>query len=423
MTLHPLRPGVNPEQNSTCPEALLISALLEAGTFLPAAYHVSDDDIDAWKSLWLFCCEYQVRASKAPPLNLVKTRFAEFDPIPNVDVGWAASKVLEASAARSLKVKSKAMLTALADDDLAGAFAALENLKRPRGHRKDPADIFDHSMMADSFEVSKIPVPYATLTRATKGGIGPGELWYVAARLATGKSWELAGYAACAAKANYSVGYVSLEMPAKAVVRRILMRLVNTKADPELFTMLSSPEQEQRKLAMDIIASNTPGKVQVLDPSHGRINTTTAIAEMCQEYDLVVVDHVGLMMTSDNRRAIDDWRAMAVISNVLRETTLATGTPIIAAAQINREAERSSSNAPPKVSQLSQSDALGQDADVVIPIRRFSERTMVHETGKVREGPNLRWYSRFDPDKNRFEEITKDRAQEIAMLDEDRKSA
>lgn len=418
--LHPLRVGFTAEDSVTSPEALLISALLESGQFTPEQVYVVDEDIEAWKKLWVFCCEYQLKAGCAPPQALVMARFPEFDLTPSISLPWAASKVREAAAARALRSQSREMLAALAADDLDGAFSAIETLKRPRGHRKDPANIFDHSVLEETFEVSKIEVPYRTLMVATHGGIGPAELWYLAARLGQGKSWELGGYAGKAATCGVNVGYVSLEMPCAPVTRRILMRMINTRKERELTAMLCSDDRGKVKEATDIIALRTPGKVDVVDPSHGRVNTTASIMEMATEYDLVVVDHVGLLMTSDGRRAIDDWRAQALISNVLREITLATGTPILAAAQVNREGERTGGHHPPKVSQLSQSDSLGQDADVVVTMNRLSERVMVHSAAKVREGPNLKWYTRFDPAKNLFHEISKDEAVDMAITDEDK---
>lgn len=411
------------EESSTSPEALLISSMLEIGSFDPARYHVADDDIEAWKKLWLFACNYQTISGVAPPMSIIRAKFREFELTSGVSPEWAANKVLEASASRQLRIRSKAMLYALSEDDIDAAFTAIEGVQRPRAHRKAPSSVFDHAMLADKFQVSRIEVPYPTLERATQGGIGPGELWYLAARLGQGKSWELMGYAAKAALCGYKVGIASLEMPASKVIRRALLRMVGNK-DTYLSEMIDSPDQVQRKKAMDIIAGRTTGTIEVLDPSHGRINTTTSINEMCSEgYDLVVIDHAGLLMTSDGRRAIDDWRAMAAISNVLREITLATGTSILAAAQINREGEHGNKDAPPKVSQLSQSDALGQDADVVITMRRQSDRIMVNEAGKVREGPSLRWWTHFDPAKNQWGEVSAAQAEEIKANDQDRLDA
>lgn len=419
--LHPLSGRVD-EQSTTCPEALLISSMLEMGQFAPAQYHVVDDDVEAWKKLWLFCTEYQSEASVAPPLSLIKKKFPDFEITPDVSATWAASKVLEAAASRALRIASRLMLSALHDDDLDGAFNAMSGLKRPRTHRKQPSNVFDHSLMVDAFDVSRIPVPYRTLTRATKGGIGHGELWYLAARLGQGKSWELMGYAACAALAGYKVGVASLEMPAQKVSRRLLLRMVG-KNDTYLTEALRSEDEATRKGAVDILAGKMDGgSVDIVDPSHGRINTTTSIAEMCHDdYDLVIVDHAGLLMTADNRRAIDDWRAMAVISNILREITLETSTSILAAAQVNREGEHGNKDRAPKVSQLSQSDALGQDADVVITMRRQSDRVMIHDAAKVREGPSLTWLTRFDPAKNLWDELSADQAAELRAVDDDRK--
>ena len=418
--LHPLRTGQTDVNPLNSPEALLISAMLELGQFNPASYHVTDEDIDAWKKLWLFGVEYQQRAGEAPPLSLIRKQFPDFDLTTDISPKWAASKVQEAASARLLRHRSKAMLIALADEDIEGAFTALEGLQRPHSHRKQPDNIFDHEVLTDAFSIIKMDVPYPTLMRATRGGIAPGELWYLAARLGQGKTWEILGYAAHAAKCGYKVAVLSLEMPSQQVAKRALLRLAGR--DTPLAALLESDNLAERMVAVDTIQARTLGSIKIIDPSHGVVNTTNCVKELCQEYDLVVVDHAGLLMTSDGRRAIDDWRAMAMISNILREITLATGTPILAAAQINREGEGRNSTAPPKVSNLSQSDALGQDADVVITMKRLSERVMIHSAEKVRNGPNLRWYTRFDPEKNRFEEITQEAALELGAMDDDRQA-
>jgi len=417
--LRPMRlRATDDEQSPSAPEALLISAMLEQGSFDPSAYFIGENDVEAWRKLWDFGVEYQSKAGVAPPLSLVRRQFPEFELTPDIDVSWAASKVREAAAARDLRTRSMRMLAALSEEDLDGAFGAFEGMQRPRGHRKEPTSVFDHGLISDTFDGAKIEVPYPTLARATHGGIGRSQLWYLAARLGQGKTWELLGYAARAAKTGYRVGIASLEMPDAQMAARSLKRLAGR--DAKLVAMLEDEEERVRKEAVDIIAASTPGAIEVADPSHGQINTTTAIAEMCREYDLVMVDHAGLLVGPDGRRAIDDWRSMAVISNVLREITLSTSTPVLAAAQINREGEKSHSQAPPKASNLSQSDALGQDADVVITMKRLSERVMVHSAEKVRNGPTLRWYTRFDPARARFEEISKEAAAELGMLDEDR---
>src|SRR5690242_6808832 len=95
------------DQNPLSPEALLISAFLETGTFDPEPLHVRDEDIEAWAKLWAFGREYQQVAGTAPPMSLVKQRFPDFEATPDVSVEWAAAQVREAGAMRALRHQAK----------------------------------------------------------------------------------------------------------------------------------------------------------------------------------------------------------------------------------------------------------------------------------------------------------------------------
>lgn len=415
----PLRrhsPGGNEELES--PEALLISAYLESGQFTPSKHHISTEDVEAWRKLWDLLVDYHEKTGTTPPAELVHQRFPDFEPTPGVSVTWAADQLRKASAARSLRVQTRAMLAALAEDDLDGAYEAIASVAKPRGFVRDPADVFDHALLADKFAVTKIEVPYPTLMRASHGGIGEGELWYLAARFGQGKSWEMLGYAAKAAMCGCKVAIASLEMPASQVGFRSLVRLAGR--DTKLVKLLHSDLEFERKEAADMIRERTPGSVAIFDPSHGRVNSTGMIEDLANDYDIVFVDHVGLMQNHERKRAVDDWRVMAGISNMLREITLSSHTPIFGIAQINREGGKTGARTPPKASDLAQSDALGQDADAVITMKRISEggRVMINSAEKMREGPMVRWYTLFDPAKGRFEEITLDEANEYDLNDE-----
>jgi hypothetical protein len=415
-----LRPftGSGPDDSDdlTSPEALLISAFLSQGVFNPEKHHVTSDDIDGWGKLWEFCHDYQAKAGTTPPPGLVSSMFPEFTPTADVDVSWAAAKVRNAAALRNLRHRSRQMLMAVNDEDVDGAFSAMEGLQRPRGHRKDPVSVFDHSVLAEDFEVSKIEVPFPTLQRASKGGIAPSEYWVLAARLGTGKTHIGLEFMARAAMAGVHCAIASYEMPSKQVNQRLIRKMAGR--DASLLRMLDSEDEMERKKGMDATRERVPGDVHVYDPSHGQINTTTFVRELSGDYEFVMLDHLGLMQNAEGKRAIDDWRVQAWISNVVRETTLASSTPILALAQVNRTAESSpNSTRAPKASELSQSDAIGQDADAVITMKRLSKRVTRYEAVKLREGPNASWYSRFEPERNRFDEISKESADELRIVD------
>lgn len=404
-------------EDDEAPEALLISAFLEEGEFQLAKHHVDHDDIEAWRKLWDFCWEYQLKAGGTPPLSLVKKRFPDFVLTKDVNTSWAADQVLQASASRKLRHAMAAGAAALRDGDVGEAYEAITGLERPRAFAKEPKSIFDHALLEDQFDLGHIEVPWPTLQHLTKGGVGAAELWYLAARFGNRKTFSLTRMAARAATVGCRVGFASLEMPAGVIAQRVLAELAGR--DEAMLSALRSDDVFERKRVQDRLLERTPGTVSVYDPSDGPVSSTEHIRSMCADFDIVFMDHVGLMRTKDGKRAIEDWRIQATISNILREITLETSTPLVAAAQINREGENVGSARAPKASHLAGSDALGQDADVVLTQKNLSKRVGVMSAEKVRNAPVGNWYVRFEPDKGRHEEINHDQALELMDADGD----
>lgn len=414
-----LRPhkSLEDREDEEAPEALLISAFLEEGEFSLAKHHVDHEDIEAWRKLWDFCVDYQHKAGGAPPLSLVKQRYPDFVLTKDVNTAWAVDQVLMASASRRIRHAMAAGAMALHEGDVGEAYDAISSVERPRAFAKEPKSIFDHALLEDTFDLGHIEVPWPTLQHLTKGGIGVGELWYIAARFKNRKTYSLSRMAARAATVGCRVGFASLEMPAGMIASRVLAELAGR--DEQLLSALRSDDVFERKRAQDKLLERTPGTVSVFDPSDGPVSSTEHIRSMCADFDVVFVDHVGLMRTKDGKRAIEDWRLQATISNVLREITLETTTSVVAAAQINREGENAGSARAPKASHLAGSDALGQDADVVVTQKNLSKRVGVMSADKVRNGPEGNWYVRFEPDKGRHEEIAHDTALELMDQDGD----
>jgi hypothetical protein len=408
------------ENSPESPEAMLISAYLEDGRFTPHKHRIEDDDIVAWRPLWDLCLDYQNKTGVAPPMSLVKMKFPDFRILPDLRPEWAAEQVARASTGRMMRTGVHSVLGSLNDDNLEEAYAALEKVRRPRGYMKEPVNVFDHTVVTDRFNMTRIEVPYSPLMTASGGGIGMSEYWVLAARLNQGKSWEACGYGARAATIGFKVAMASFEMPGTQVAYRTLRRMAGR--DPALSALLLSDEERDRKEAADIIHGRVDGSFSVFDPSHGRINTTASVRDMCEEYDFVVLDHIGLMQDAQGRRAMDDWRVMATISNVIREITLETQTPVFALAQISREGEKGGPWSPPKTAHISQSDAIGQDADVVITFKRPHPKgqVMVHSAEKMRDGQGPTWFTRFNPGRGIFTEISNVEAHELHLHDIDR---
>ena len=236
--------------------------------------------------------------------------------------------------------------------------------------------------LAENPDQHGMAVPWPTLERLTKGP-KPGELWYVAGRLGFGKSYTLTEMAYTLAASGKQVAYLSLEMPAAVVARRmsVIHQSKGYKADE-----VPVPE------------------VRLIDPSHASMTPATVTA-LAATHDVVIIDYVGLMRSAKNKRAVEDWRIIAEISNELKQIALSTSTAIIAAAQVNRDGARV--NSMPDPSNLASSDALGQDADVIVMLKRrtLTSKVMQMKVSKNRSGQCGSWYTMFDSANGNFAEI------------------
>lgn len=394
------------------PEALFISALLEVGQYIPGMYGIRDDQFSGHKPVHQFCTNYQATSKVAPPLNLLTKKFPNFPFEPNINPVWAATQLAEAHTNRMLrKVMAKASM-AVAEEAHDEAIAMLrDTLSRITPAVSQGINATDMSQLEGKDDLVTCPVPAGMLSKITNG-IGAGDLWYVAARLGVGKSWRLIQHAVTAAEAGWDVAYFSLEMPAKAVIDRIhRIALRNyTKPWPEL----ELPERSE------LIEKWSQGKgtINIYDPSAGRCDAAV-VSSVAGENTLVIVDYVGLMYTNSGIRSIEDWRAAATISNQLKEVALEHSVPIIAAAQINRSGESKGSGMP-GAEHLAQSDALGQDADALITLKKYGQHALVNALTKYRHGESgAKWYTQFEPGKAKLGDISPEMANQLKALDEE----
>jgi DnaB-like helicase C terminal domain len=409
--------GFGPES----PEALLISALLEEGVFDGSRYQITEEDLDCYQQLWSWCSDHQDRVGRAPSVELVRRHFPEFTVTPDVDVNWAANRLRQASLGRRMRANINEQLALLADGDVEGAYELMERIDPPFSIRREGVRLFDLDPPDGELVGVSIDVPYPTLGAVT-GGIGPGKMWVLGGRTGVGKTSIAAGaYVAKAIKQGFSTAYFSCEMPALEIVDIVRVGLAagNTVASADLVRMLSSKLLEQREHGIELLRAqvNRQGSLSVYDPSHGRI-TPEAIAEAMNTHDLVVVDHIELIVTADGRRAVEDWRVLAEISIRLKESVLRQHGRLLVLSQANRQAESNNTARTPKLTELSGSDQVGRDADVSVTMSRYSTGSLLHDAVKVRRGPGVRFFTTFDPAAGQYMEITPNVAAVIKERDE-----
>lgn len=396
-------------------EARLISALVQTSQLDTVIQRgVEPEMFRAYQAEFRWLISYQHTYGETPSPEVLKSKFPSFPLTDEDEVHYYADEVRTAHTKRELSETLETAARHIAEDDLESAVYTVAAFSPPM-YKGIPLEntLADESFLTTWHEkIETIRTPWPTLENLT-GGIQPGELWYVAARLGQGKSWTLANFACTAAIDGKRVLYVSLEMSERQVQQRLHVMLGNHYKVPVTHKALKDREisvTEYRDL-MHVIREKVQGTVSVLDQTRGPVSPAK-VQSMIQDYDLVVVDYAGLMHSAMGSRAVEDWRVMAAISNQLQEVAASTEVPIIAAAQINREGDTAGPR-PPRVKNLAQSDALGQDGSVVITQKQWSKRVNVYSVEKNRSGETGLFYTEFKPNTGEFKEINRERAQQL----------
>lgn len=411
--LHPQAP--QPDDALVNPDVLLLNALLASCEWRPETYGVSQEMLGSHQQAWAFCQDFQDKIGAPPSVAHFARTFPTIEILGGVPIEWAAGKVREAFYEREMRRQMMSAIASLNAGDYEQAREALLEVTKPGpAGRPEGMNVFDLNSVADETVKVGWDTHWGRLKAVTSGPCR-GELWYLGARLGQGKSWLAACFAVAAARQGAKVAVASVEMPMVEYVNRVHSLLASH--DPALRKALRGNDPKLRAAALEAVPK-LPGSIEVFDPSRLRMNLT-GIEALCSQHDVVVADHVGLLADAAGKRSVEDWRVAAVISNSLKEFTLRYQMSIIGVVQVNREGERDD-DVPPKVSQLAQTDALGQDGDVIITYRRMGDRAMKHYIAKNRTGPNDTFYSRFLPGQGDFTEISQDEARKIQTEDKDR---
>jgi replicative DNA helicase len=215
-----------------------------------------------------------------------------------------------------------------------------------------------------------LPTGFTDFDKMT-GGLRPGDLVIVAGRPSMGKTTlavNMAEYAALrASDKRASVAIFSMEMPSEQVITRMLssvggVPLQNLRggriSDDDWVRITSATTQlSEAKIFVD----ETPA----LSPTELRARARRVKRE--HGLDLVVVDYLQLMQVPGNKenRATE----ISEISRGLKVLAKELACPVIALSQLNRGVEQRE-NKKPVMSDLRESGAIEQDADMILLIYR-----------------------------------------------------
>ncbi|RMF12799.1 MAG: replicative DNA helicase [Candidatus Dadabacteria bacterium] len=250
------------------------------------------------------------------------------------------------------------------------------------------------------------------------GGLHPNELIIIAARPGMGKtSFALNVAMNAASLSKKGVLFFSLEMGAEQLVQRLLSSesgIDQQKLRKGIFSRQEWPaiiDAAGRLGQIPLFINDTPAlTVPKIFASARRLIADLRRNEAVDGLGLIVVDYLQLM--SAGRKV--DRRDLEVgeISRGLKLLAKDLQIPVIALSQLNRSLE-SRSDKRPMLSDLRESGAIEQDADVIMFIYRDdvyhedSDRPNVAEIiiGKQRNGPLGTVELRFTPEFTRFDNL------------------
>lgn len=236
-------------------------------------------------------------------------------------------------------------------------------------------------------------------------GLQPSDLVLIAARPSMGKTAFVLNIAEhVAVKSNVTTAIFSLEMSKDQLVKRMLA--MNSKVDSQAIRSGELKDDDWTKLVESVKTIGNSGLI--IDDTPGI--SITDLRSKCRKFKLehnlglVIIDYLQLMTGS--RKSESRQQEVSDISRSLKALAREVNAPIIALSQLSRAVEQRPDKRP-MLSDLRESGAIEQDADVVMFIYRDdyynhdTEEPGVAEIiiGKQRNGPTgtvkLGWQSQF----------------------------
>ena len=222
-------------------------------------------------------------------------------------------------------------------------------------------------------EFPGIPTGFIDLDRRISG-LNNSDLIILAARPGVGKSSLAMNIGVEAAKhSGKSVAVFSLEM-SKA---QLGMRLVSTESlmdNKKLSTGRIAGEEEWGRVAL-AVASLSQAKMYIDDDASLSVADINAKCRRIDDLGLVVVDYLQLMTSAGGPTRASDNRQQIVsdMSRSLKLMAKELNVPVICLSQLSRANEsRSTGQRRPMLSDLRDSGAIEQDADIVLFLYRES---------------------------------------------------
>ncbi len=215
-----------------------------------------------------------------------------------------------------------------------------------------------------------VPSGFTALDRLTSGWQSS-DLVIVAARPGMGKtSFTLAVARNAAVDFKKGVAFFSLEMSNLQLVNRLIS--MEAGVSSEMLRQGKLPKEDLAKLQhklhnlseAPIFIDDTPG-LNVFE-----LRAKCRRLKMQHDIQLIVIDYLQLMTATTDNKGSNREQEISTISRSLKALAKELNVPVIALSQLSRQVEVRGGNKKPQLSDLRESGAIEQDADIVSFIYR-----------------------------------------------------
>jgi replicative DNA helicase len=258
------------------------------------------------------------------------------------------------------------------------------------------------------------PTGLADLDRRLNGGLRPGQLALLAARPGMGKSGlAMSGAYELGVNRGRSVGVVSLEMSRDEILQRLVA--IHTDIDTR---QVERRVRQGDPIALDALGVLAEAPIAIEDTAMLNVLDVRSKARRlatARPLDLLIVDYLQLLIGDTN--AMNRVDEVSRLSRQLKLLARELQCPILALSQLSRAVEQRASKIP-QLSDLRDSGALEQDADIVLFIYReavYDEES--DQAGladlyiaKQRNGPLGSLSVQFDAPTTRFRDLSRSAA-------------
>jgi len=217
--------------------------------------------------------------------------------------------------------------------------------------------------------ITGLPTGFYELDKVT-AGLHAGEMIIVAARPGMGKTAFALNLAANAAfGTKKAVAVFNLEMPAEQLVNRMISAVGGIDSHKLQTGQLQHNDWKRYNEAMSQLADTN---IYIEDNAGITASEIRAkcrrLANTEEGLGIVIIDYLQLV-TSGGKRPDSRQQEVSEISRSLKTMAMELKVPVIALAQLSRNAEKRESNQP-MLADLRESGSIEQDADMVLFINR-----------------------------------------------------